>query len=92
LRGPRGVGFLYVGSRVGARDHPLFVDMRGARWIDASTYELADSAIRFEDWEFAYALVLGLAAATKYARAIGVPVAQRRAWALARISVAAVVD
>ena len=57
--------------------------MRGATWIDPSTYELADSAIRFEDWEFAYALVLGLAAATKYARAVGIPVAQRRAWALA---------
>ena len=84
LRGPRGVGFLYASDRALARgDHPLFVDMRGATWIDPSTYELADSAIRFEDWEFAYALVLGLAAATKYARAVGVPVAQRRAWALA---------
>lgn len=84
LRGPRGVGFLYASDRALARgDHPLFIDMRGATWIDPSRYELADSAIRFEDWEFAYALVLGLAEATKYARAVGVPLAQRRAWALA---------
>ena len=84
LRGPRGIGFLYASDRALARgDHPLFVDMRGATWIDPSRYELADSAIRFEDWEFAYALVLGLAEATKYARAIGVTVAQQRAWALA---------
>ncbi len=84
LRGPRGVGFLYASDRALARgDHPLFIDMRGATWIDPSRYELADSAIRFEDWEFAYALVLGLAEATKYARAVGVSLAQRRAWALA---------
>jgi len=84
LRGPRGIGFLYASDRALARgDHPLFVDMRGATWIDPSRYELADSAIRFEDWEFAYALVLGLAEATKYARSIGVTVAQQRAWALA---------
>jgi selenocysteine lyase/cysteine desulfurase len=84
LRGPRGVGFLYASDRALARgDHPLFVDMRGAQWVSASEYKVADSAIRFEDWEFAYALVLGLGAATKYARAIGVDVAQRRAWALA---------
>jgi selenocysteine lyase/cysteine desulfurase len=84
LRGPRGIGFLFASDRALARgDHPLFVDMRGARWTSPSSYELADSAIRFEDWEFPYALVLGLAAATKYARAVGVDVAQLRAWSLA---------
>jgi selenocysteine lyase/cysteine desulfurase len=57
--------------------------MRGARWSGPASYELADSAIRFEDWEFAYALVLGLAEATKYARQVGVDVAQQRAWSLA---------
>ena len=86
LRGPRGVGFLYASDRALARgDHPLYVDMRGARWTGPESYELADSAIRFEDWEFAYALVLGLAEATKYARGIGVDVAQRRAWSSPRI-------
>lgn len=84
LRGPRGVGFLFASDRALARgDHPLFVDMRGARWTGPTSYELADSAIRYEDWESPYALVLGLAAAVRYARTVGVDVAQSRAWALA---------
>jgi len=84
LRGPRGIGFLYASDRaLGRGDHPLFVDMRGAQWSGATSFELADSAMRFEDWEFPYALVLGLAAATRYARAVGVDVAQQRAWSLA---------
>ena len=34
LRGPRGIGFMYASDRALARgDHPLFVDMRGARCI-----------------------------------------------------------
>jgi len=57
--------------------------MRGAQWTSATSFELADSAFRYEDWEFPYALVLGLAAATRYARAVGVEVAQQRAWSLA---------
>ena len=33
LRGPRGIGFLYVSDRALARgDSPLFLDMRGAAW------------------------------------------------------------
>jgi hypothetical protein len=31
--------------------------------VDADTYRLADSAARFEEWEFPYALGLGLGAA-----------------------------
>lgn len=84
LRGPRGVGFLFASDRALARgDRPLFVDMRGATWTSPTSYALADSAIRFEDWEFPYALVLGLGAAVRYARAVGIPVAQERAWSLA---------
>jgi selenocysteine lyase/cysteine desulfurase len=76
LRGPRGVGFLYASDRALARgDHPLFVDMRGARWIDASTYELADSAIRFEDGSLP-TLWCSVSPRRRYARAT-VPVAQR---------------
>ncbi len=40
--------------------------MRGARWISADGYELAPDARRFENWEFPYALVLGLGAAARY--------------------------
>ena len=84
LRGPRGIGFLYASDRALQRgDHPLFVDMRGATWVDPGSYRLAETAARFEEWEFAYALVLGLGAAAEYAAAVGVDVAHDRAWRLA---------
>jgi len=84
MRGPRGIGFMYASDRALARgDHPLFVDMRGARWTSPTTYEVAATARRYEDWEFPYALVLGQAAAARYALDVGVDVAQARAWALA---------
>lgn len=84
LRGPRGIGFLYASERALRRgDHPLFVDMGGATWVDAGSYRLAETAVRFEEWEFAYALVLGLGAAAEYAAAVGIDVAHARAWQLA---------
>jgi selenocysteine lyase/cysteine desulfurase len=82
LRGPRGVGFLYVSDRMLATGaHPLYVDMRGADWIAADDFRLAPDARRFETWEFAYALVIGMGAAADYALAVG-DVAFRRARAL----------
>lgn len=84
LRGPRGIGFLYVSdAALAAGRAPLYVDMRGARWLQADEYRLAEDATRFENWEFACALVLGLGAAARYALAIGLEEIQRRAWELA---------
>src|SRR5438552_9483192 len=84
LRGPRGIGFLYVSDRALQRgDSPLFIDMRGADWITADRYELAADARRFENWEFAYSLVLGLGAAARYALAADVEVCSARARTLA---------
>jgi selenocysteine lyase/cysteine desulfurase len=72
LRGPRGTGFLYVGEKVIQRGlEPLFIDMRGADWVEKNVYKPRDGAIRFEDWEFAYALVIGTAVAIDYYLAIG---------------------
>jgi selenocysteine lyase/cysteine desulfurase len=61
----------------------LFVDMRGATWVAPDELSLAPDARRFEDWEFPYALVLGLGAAVEYARSIGLERAAERAKALA---------
>jgi selenocysteine lyase/cysteine desulfurase len=84
LRGPRGIGFMYASDRALARgDHPLYVDMRGARWVSVDGYQLVDNAQRFEDWEFPHALVLGLGAAARYARGIGIETASERAFQLA---------
>jgi selenocysteine lyase/cysteine desulfurase len=72
LRGPRGIGFLYVSDKIAGRGaYPLYVDMRGADWTSPNTYALASGGRRFENWEFAYALVLGMGAAVRYAQTVG---------------------
>jgi selenocysteine lyase/cysteine desulfurase len=84
LRGPRGVGFLYVSDRaLAAGLRPLHIDMRGADWVSADGYDLRPDARRFENWEYSYALVLGLGEAAWYAREVGAEVARDRAWGLA---------
>jgi selenocysteine lyase/cysteine desulfurase len=84
LRGPRGIGFLYVSDRALARgDHPVFIDMRGATWTAPDDLSLVDDARRFEEWEFPYALLLGLGAAVRYAESVGVARAGERALMLA---------
>ncbi|MFE0426698.1 aminotransferase class V-fold PLP-dependent enzyme [Streptomyces sp. NPDC058953] len=84
LRGPRGSGFLYVSDRVlRAGYEPLFIDMHGARWTEPGGYEPVATAARFEEWEFPYATVLGSAAATRYAREVGIEAIARRTPSLA---------
>jgi selenocysteine lyase/cysteine desulfurase len=85
LRGPRGIGFLYVSDRaLAAGAYPLTVDMHGATWSEPDEFVLTPDARRFESWEVAFALVLGLGAAAEYALAVGVEAAHERSWALAR--------
>jgi selenocysteine lyase/cysteine desulfurase len=84
LRGPRGLGFLYASDRVlRAGAYPLLIDMHGATWTDADDFALTPDARRFESWEFAYALVLGLGAAADYAMEVGLETARDRARELA---------
>ena len=84
LRGPRGIGFMFASDRALERgDHPLFIDMHGATWVAPNEYEIAPTAARYEDWEFPYALVLGLGAAARYLTDVGIDVAHDRAFALA---------
>ena len=84
LRGPRGAGFLYVADRVLQRRlEPLFIDMRGAEWIAPDAYRAIDTAARFEEWEFAFALVLGAGEAARYAHRVGLTEVRDRVRALA---------
>jgi selenocysteine lyase/cysteine desulfurase len=84
LRGPRGIGFLYVSDRALKRgDFPLYIDMRGADWVSADGFAPAPDARRFENWEFAYSLVLGLGEAARYALGVGVELGGHRARDLA---------
>ena len=67
LRGPRGIGFLYVRKSLLERLTPPFLDLHAARWTAARHYELRPDARRFENWETNVAAKLGLAAAVDYA-------------------------
>jgi len=72
LRGPRGTGFLYISDKALAYGlEPLFIDMRGAEWVQKDEYIPKPDAMRFEDWEFAYSLVIGSGIAIEYCRKIG---------------------
>ena len=84
LRGPRGAGFLWVSDRALEEGlEPLFPDLRGADWVAGDLYQPAPDARRFESWEFAWALVLGMGEAARYARSLGLEVIRERSWALA---------
>ena len=87
LRGPRGIGFLYVSDRMlEAGAHPLLVDMQGADWTAPDAFELAPDARRFETWESPCALVLGMGAAARYALDVGIETARDRSRALAALA------
>ena len=84
LRGPRGLGFLYVSDRaLDAGLEPLFPDLHGADWIEADVFQPLPDARRFENWEFPFALVLGLGRAADYALDLGLEPIRHRSWALA---------
>ena len=71
LRGPRGTGFLYVRGVWAERLHPAMVDLGGADWTALQSYTLKPGARRFETWEAAHALRLGLGRAIRYALDLG---------------------
>ncbi|MBX2897857.1 MAG: aminotransferase class V-fold PLP-dependent enzyme [Cyclobacteriaceae bacterium] len=79
LRGPRGAGFLFVSDKVVQRKlEPLFIDLRGAEWIQPDEYAPRMDARRFEDWELPYPLVLGSRAAIELAISLGLDEIQKR--------------
>jgi selenocysteine lyase/cysteine desulfurase len=87
LRGPRGVGFMTVSDSALDRGLvPLFPDLHGATWTTPESFEAAGDARRFENWEFPYALVLGLGAAIRYALSAGIERTTARAARLAALA------
>jgi len=83
MRGPRGTGFLYVRSKMLEHLEPYMLDLHGAVWTGPKTYEMRSDARRFETWESALALHLGLGAAADYALQIGLEAIQKRVLMLA---------
>ncbi|RMD99639.1 MAG: aminotransferase class V-fold PLP-dependent enzyme, partial [Bacteroidetes bacterium] len=87
MRGPRGAGFLYASNRVLQEGlEPCFPDLHGAQWTTPDEYRLAPSAIRFEYFEKPYELVVGSAAAIRYALDLGLENIEQRVKALADLT------
>jgi len=66
LRGPRGVGFLYVKQDKIAQLSPPVLDLHSAKWSATNRYEIRPDARRFENWENNYGAKIGLAVAVDY--------------------------
>jgi cysteine desulfurase/selenocysteine lyase len=71
LRGPRGVGFLYVAARMLERLDPPLVDLRAAEWTAREEYVLRPDARRFETWEANHAARIAFGVAVDYALELG---------------------
>jgi cysteine desulfurase/selenocysteine lyase len=72
LRGPRGMGFLYVERSLCQNLEPAFLDLHAAALQSADTFTIRADARRFENWECNVAAKLGLGAAVEYALAQGI--------------------
>jgi selenocysteine lyase/cysteine desulfurase len=67
LRGPRGIGFLWVRTEALDLVDPFVNDIEASSWDGARGFHWRDGAQRFETWERSYSNVLGLGAAVDQA-------------------------
>lgn len=83
LRGPRGVGFLYLKEKHLSYFEPPMLDLHAATWTSSDQYKLREDARRFETYEIFAAGKLGLGAAAEYAMKVGVEAGWQRIHRLA---------
>lgn len=83
LRGPRGIGFLYVRKSLLARLDPPFLDDHAADWSRDDGYDIRDDARRFETPECSFAAKIGLGVAVDYAMGWSMPAVEARVQGLA---------
>lgn len=67
LRGPRGMGFLYVRDALIADLEPPLLDLHAATWVTPGEYRLLNDARRFENWECNVAAKIAMGTAVNYA-------------------------
>lgn len=72
LRGPRGMGFLYIERNLCQQLEPAFLDLHAATLQTPDQFEIRRDARRFENWEYNVAVKLGMGAAIEYALALGI--------------------
>ncbi len=71
LRGPRGVGFLYVEANLCQPLVPAFLDLHAATLRSPEQFDVRGDARRFENWEANVAAKLGMGAAIDYTLSLG---------------------
>lgn len=85
LRGPRGVGFLYVSKAWIEQLEPPSLDLHAATWVSPTHYEIRADAKRFENWECNVAAKLGLGVAVDYALGWGIEAIHERVTVLSQL-------
>lgn len=83
LRGPRGIGFLYVRESLLAKLDPPFLDDHAADWLRDDAYDVRQDARKFETPECSFAAKIGLGVAVDYAMAWSMPAIADRVVGLA---------
>jgi selenocysteine lyase/cysteine desulfurase len=83
LRGPRGIGFLYVRRSILDRLDPPFLDDFAADWYADGDYRLRADARRFETPECSFAAKVGFGVALDYALALPMAEIEARVASLA---------
>jgi cysteine desulfurase/selenocysteine lyase len=84
LRGPRGLGMLYVRSEMMGQLSPPFPDVRAAVWEQPYRFRWPPDARAFETWESNPAATLALGEAAAYAQNVGLEAIWQRVQELAR--------
>lgn len=83
LRGPRGMGFLYIERDLCSQLEPAFLDLHAAHLSSPDSFEIRSDARRFENWECNVAAKLGMGASVDYALSLGMEAIWNRIQMLA---------
>ena len=78
LRGPRGVGFMYVSTKALGELDPVMMSNQSAMWTASNQMDVREDTRVFEAWERSVALQLGFGAALDYLLSIDTDAALER--------------